>query len=232
MAEVYNNCSVCESGMRNVKKGEKTFEPSGLTNYTDRQEKLLHMIYLTEGGYANLKGDSGKETYRGISRVYHPNWSGWEVVDQIKARQGKNTLPNNYDIPELKPDVYRFYYETYYVPMKIDNYKDVVMAALVFHRGIGMGSGNIGMLVTRAVNRTFGKGIEEPQNKKYPTDEVFKLVNGNRSDDVTENFVIVAKQRYKNIDDKKRASNPSYPGYYEQWCRSIYKDIEYCKSNF
>lgn len=37
-----------------------------------------------EGWYSNDKEDPGKETYRGISRRYHPNWDGWQIVDECK----------------------------------------------------------------------------------------------------------------------------------------------------
>jgi lysozyme family protein len=37
-----------------------------------------------EGGYVNDPDDYGKETYRGVSRRYHPTWVGWEVIDEIK----------------------------------------------------------------------------------------------------------------------------------------------------
>jgi lysozyme family protein len=37
-----------------------------------------------EAGYANDPRDPGGETFRGISRVSHPNWDGWPIVDQIK----------------------------------------------------------------------------------------------------------------------------------------------------
>ena len=37
-----------------------------------------------EGGYANNKADLGGETYAGISRKYHPKWSGWAIVDELK----------------------------------------------------------------------------------------------------------------------------------------------------
>lgn len=215
-----------------VPKGKEVYKSTGLANLTDKQEKLIYMIYRNEGGYANLKGDSGKETYRGIARHYHPNWSGWAVVDRIKAEKNVKELPNNTDIPELKQQVFQFYYDTYYKPMRIDDYKDVMMAALVLHRGIGMGSGNMGMLVTRAVNETFGKGIKEPSGAKCPTENVFSYVNGDRSSDVTENFVVVAKKRYKTIDDNKYKTVPGYPGYYKQWCNSIEKDIAYVKANF
>ncbi len=31
-----------------------------------------------EGGYSNDPDDPGGETYRGISRVHHPDWDGWD----------------------------------------------------------------------------------------------------------------------------------------------------------
>lgn len=37
-----------------------------------------------EGGYANVKGDTGGETYGGISRRWWPHWQGWPLIDQIK----------------------------------------------------------------------------------------------------------------------------------------------------
>ena len=35
----------------------------------------------TEGGYSDDPQDSGGETFRGISRLYWPEWSGWHLVD-------------------------------------------------------------------------------------------------------------------------------------------------------
>jgi len=37
-----------------------------------------------EGGYSNRKNDVGGETVWGISRVYHPGWSGWAEIDRLK----------------------------------------------------------------------------------------------------------------------------------------------------
>lgn len=41
-------------------------------------------VHGNEGGYANHKTDKGGETYRGISRVNHPTWPGWVIIDGIK----------------------------------------------------------------------------------------------------------------------------------------------------
>jgi len=37
-----------------------------------------------EGGYANHPDDPGGETYRGISRRWHPDWPGWIIIDRVK----------------------------------------------------------------------------------------------------------------------------------------------------
>jgi len=37
-----------------------------------------------EGGYANVAGDNGGETYAGITRKNFPHWKGWGIVDRRK----------------------------------------------------------------------------------------------------------------------------------------------------
>jgi len=37
-----------------------------------------------EGGYVNDPDDPGGETYKGISRRYHPSWKGWQIIDMAK----------------------------------------------------------------------------------------------------------------------------------------------------
>lgn len=37
-----------------------------------------------EGGYCNDENDRGGETYRGIARNFHPDWKGWDVIDDYK----------------------------------------------------------------------------------------------------------------------------------------------------
>lgn len=38
-----------------------------------------------EGGYAHNPKDLGGETYKGISRVNWPKWTGWKTLDSVKA---------------------------------------------------------------------------------------------------------------------------------------------------
>jgi len=46
------------------------------------KKTLIH-----EGGYSNNPHDAGGETYKGISRVHHPDWEGWAIIDGYKGRQ-------------------------------------------------------------------------------------------------------------------------------------------------
>ena len=47
-------------------------------------KKALEHTLKREGCYANHGKDRGKETYKGISRKYHPKWPGWELIDEAK----------------------------------------------------------------------------------------------------------------------------------------------------
>lgn len=50
-----------------------------------RFDHALASVLLVEGVYSNRPTDPGGETVFGISRVYWPAWSGWEIVDALHA---------------------------------------------------------------------------------------------------------------------------------------------------
>lgn len=47
-------------------------------------DKALKPLLGVEGKYVYDKADVGGETYCGVSRRYHPNWSGWIIIDARK----------------------------------------------------------------------------------------------------------------------------------------------------
>ena len=89
--------------------------------------KALEFTLRWEGGYANHPNDPGGETYRGISRRAHPNWSGWSVVD------GMSDLRTNQFISELDPLVGDFYKENYWDPVQGDDLPTFVAKAVFDH---------------------------------------------------------------------------------------------------
>ncbi len=70
-------------------------------------DKAYEITRKHEGGYVNDPDDMGGETYKGISRRYHPSWPGWAVIDSLK---NSSDFPNRlYRIPGLQVDVEMFY---------------------------------------------------------------------------------------------------------------------------
>lgn len=70
--------------------------------------KLAYPIIKdNEGGYANVEGDGGGETYAGVSRVYFPNWKGWAIVDAHKPLKDNERI----DSPDLEY-LLEVFYET------------------------------------------------------------------------------------------------------------------------
>ncbi|MEG1860854.1 MAG: glycosyl hydrolase 108 family protein [Bacteroidaceae bacterium] len=40
-----------------------------------------------ENIWTNIDGDSGAETWSGISRRYNPKWEGWKILDRMKNKK-------------------------------------------------------------------------------------------------------------------------------------------------
>lgn len=96
-------------------------------------------IIGNEGGYANNPSDSGGETYRGISRVYHPFWSGWSWIDQYKNDNG--AISHGTVFPELESQVQQFYIDNYWSHIQGNLITDQQVANAVFDFCVQSGYG-------------------------------------------------------------------------------------------
>jgi lysozyme family protein len=63
------------------------------------------VIAQNEGGYCNVSGDKGGETYMGISRNYYPNWIGWATIDICGPLKRNDVLMHT----DITNDVLNFY---------------------------------------------------------------------------------------------------------------------------
>lgn len=54
-----------------------------------------------EGIYSNHEHDRGGETFKGISRKHHPNWSGWKIIDDIRRSVAKHYDPESDEFNEV-----------------------------------------------------------------------------------------------------------------------------------
>ncbi len=88
-----------------------------------------------EGGYANVPGDDGGETYRGISRRYFPAWQGWKIIDAIPLeRKIKNAR-----FAEVDPLVAPLYKINFWDPIYGDLIKNQRLAEVMFDFAVTSG---------------------------------------------------------------------------------------------
>lgn len=69
----------------------------------------LQPLLINEGGYSNVSGDSGGETYRGISRTNYPQWKGWDFVDAAKPLRDEEIIVNS-DLNDSVQEFYKLYF--------------------------------------------------------------------------------------------------------------------------
>lgn len=86
------------------------------------------LILPNEGGYANKKGDKGGETYAGIARNYHPDWSGWTYIDSVKKVR---TVKWNEKFPALN-DAVKNFYKARWNKIRLDEINSQAIADLIF----------------------------------------------------------------------------------------------------
>lgn len=95
-----------------------------------------------EGGYSKDPDDAGGETYKGISRVFHATWDGWQIIDALKKAPN---FPKNLDRESsLQAKVKTFYKLMFWDRFRGDQIPVQELAEEMFDTGVNMN-------VTRAV---------------------------------------------------------------------------------
>lgn len=109
-------------------------------------ESAIDFTLRWEGGYVNDPDDSGGETYRGISRVHNPNWSGWKIIDQRNPFEGQI-------YHDLEDDIKSFFRIHYWDRIKAGNICNDKIAAYVFDWYVHSGN-NATKVIQRIVGTT------------------------------------------------------------------------------
>jgi lysozyme family protein len=92
---------------------------------------------LHEGGYVHDPDDPGGETYRGISRRYHPGWNGWAEIDGMKDRTDfPECLDHNSALQSKIGDFYKQHYWDKFLGDEVPN-QDI--AEELFDTGVNLG---------------------------------------------------------------------------------------------
>lgn len=123
-------------------------------------ENALKISLAHEGYYANVPGDKGGETYRGIARKHWPNWEGWPLVDREKAFYG-GSLKRNQKVehPLMEDYVAKFYKQHFWNRIYMDLIKDPSLQTIIFDAYINSGGNGIKVL-QMVLNKNFGKNLK------------------------------------------------------------------------
>lgn len=113
-------------------------------------EKAYKKTSVNEGGYVNDPDDPGGETYRGVSRRYHPDWEGWKTVDKMKKFDG---FPKNLDTDvTLQCLVKDFYREKFWNTVKGDSIHNQTIAESIYDFGVNAHYKNSIVLAQETLN--------------------------------------------------------------------------------
>ncbi len=118
-----------------------------------------------EGGYVNDPDDNGGETFKGISRKFHPAWGGWVLIDDLKKKPG---FPKGITInPMLNGLVQVFYKVEFWNKVGGDGLNSQEIANLLVDSAVNEG-------IVPAIKRAQGiAGI--PQTGKVSEDLITKI---------------------------------------------------------
>lgn len=174
---------------------------------------LMGAIVEIEGGYSNVKGDAGGETYIGITRASYPTPTIWDKINKYKAKNGgkiaHNTLFND---KELTDAVEKVYYDEYFKhpSMRLNEIENSGVSTHHFYVSLG---GNKGKSLFA---NTFANG-----------NLTTAINNANNDSLALPKFIQAIKQYY--YDAVKR--NPNNKKFLNGWLNRIDKINKYIGAN-
>lgn len=184
-------------------------------------ETAYYTVLRHEGGYVHDPDDPGGETYRGISRVHHPGWPGWERID--RARTGAEFPGSLLDDLTLQEQVYGFYKEFYWDRMLGDDIPDQEVATEVFDTGVNMGLRRAVRYLQEAINLLDRKSPEEGiAVDGWLGDKTIKALRRNLRVDKSSEFVMLLVnilQGYRYIEIMRQ--QPGQERFARGWLRRV-----------
>jgi lysozyme family protein len=135
-----------------------------MANFT----RYFQILRANEGGYCNRPGDTGGETYRGIARNSNPQWDGWTLVDDTKARlYPGGVVAADWDHlsltleadPAVGDRVLAFYKPLYWDTLSLDQVQSQSIADQVADHGVNSGVERAAMMVRYLLATEFGQDL-------------------------------------------------------------------------
>jgi len=113
-------------------------------------DEAFNKTMKNEGGYSNDAADAGGETYKGVSRVYFPQWPGWKIIDSAKS---SSDFPKNLNSDEdLQQMIRAFYKKNFWDNIRLDEINSQKIGEELFDTGVNMGTSRAGKFLQRALS--------------------------------------------------------------------------------
>lgn len=122
-----------------------------MAKFNEAYDKLIGY----EGGYVDDPDDIGGQTYKGISRVYWPNWQGWIKIDNAILAYGVDTdsfsraLSRDIDLELLVKDFYR---SNFWDINRLTSFSSQFIANELFEVGVNLGYKDAAMFLQLGLN--------------------------------------------------------------------------------
>ena len=179
--------------------------------------EALNNVMDSEGGYADLQGDKGGETYKGIARNFHTDWQGWSIIDSYKKlypSDFKTYLKNDTDLQNF---VKLFYKQEYWDKFRGDDLPYIVAEELL-EQSVNLGTWKTaGINLQKALNllNRNGKIFDDLKVDGFVGDvtiNAVKKVNHRRLVKVLNGLQFM---RYYNLDTKN-PENERFVGWFDR----------------
>lgn len=163
-----------------------------------------NLTMAAEGGYSNNPADNGGETFKGVSRKFNPNWSGWATIDAIKATNPANLNAALNADSTLLAEIMNFYQVNYWNVNQTGGINDQQIANQVFDTSVNCGTGRGAQFLQQAAGVTVDRQVG-PQT--------LTAVNAANAEALYDKFLALRKQYYLDII----AANPSQAQFQNSW---------------
>lgn len=200
-------------------------------------KECLNEVLKNEGTYSKHKDDIGGETYKGISRFYHSDWDGWEIIDLVKEKFDGVKILKSGDITPALGSAYQnkleqlvalFYKEEFWDRIKGDTLAEVdeELACEVFDMAVNMGVRSAVKNLQKAVNLTYQNFIDA--RDEIAEDGILGEVTLNKIKELKEHELMVELIEYfRKLRALKYAkivkNNPNQAVFIEGWIKRALK---------
>ncbi|MHB8579894.1 MAG: glycoside hydrolase family 108 protein [Ignavibacteriaceae bacterium] len=105
-----------------------------------------------EGIISNNSFDKGGFTYKGISRIKHPSWPGWKIIDSVYRSTDYKSVQQLYNNAALQTAVTNFYRTEFWNKLQGDLHQSQLIANELFDSSINLGVSIASEFLQRTIN--------------------------------------------------------------------------------